>query len=220
MSLPQEHRLRKRSPWRPFTGWESCESYLGITRQTLHSMEGFEGEQIAFDRSGFPEWSSYRVLLDVGNYFAYSFGRFILELPRKPDRVYAVTMTEVKMYLDFILRHRSEYSAYVRNRRHRIGDRWNRSWFQLDDQDRFILMMDDKDFVHYFQPDPRPTVPYAKLGEGAHLNEPLLKGSYPPGWPMGQTEEHFRIPGLKVPGWDLSPRSHPPQSWLGSCLGQ
>jgi len=181
----------------PFTGWESCEHYLGISRGNFHTIGGYGGERLPFDQSGFPDWANYRIGLNVTDYYSGTFARYILQLPKKPDGLFWVTMTQFKEYLEFRRQHSADYLAYTRNRRARLGDRWDLNWFQLNEQEKFILRMPKHSFLEHFQPDPRGSVLYSKLQEGAHLWAPILLKK-PEGFPSENTD-----------GCDINPMSHP-----------
>jgi len=170
----------------PFTGWESSENYLGMTRDKVFAIEGFRGERVPFDRDGFPDWSEYRIGLDVREYFPYVFARYILRLPKNPLGTYWVTLTQLREFLDFRKVHGPEYASYMRNRRARLGKRWNLNWFQLDEQEKFIVLMPEHELMEYFHPDPRGSVPFNKIGTDWEMLPPVLKvpSRVPPGFPL------------------------------------
>jgi len=202
----------RKSPWKktamavraastvaPFTGWESCEHYLGMSRDKIPSVDGYVGEQLPFTKSGDPDWANYRVGLSVDGYFPSTYARFILRMKSKPQHAFWVNMTQFKAYLEFRKNHLPDYLVYTRYRRERLGGDWNLNWFQLDEQQRFILKMDEPSFREHFVADPRGSVMYSKVHDGGCLHPPILVAE-PPGYPG------------KARGCDVCPTSHPPLS--------
>jgi hypothetical protein len=137
---------------RDIHGWESLNHYLGGPPQV--KVPGYKSETMQFGECGLPDWSSYRIKLDLNEYFVYSFVRWVLRLPRPPNPWVWLTSTEVLRYLEFRVKHSEEYLLYLKRRRVRLGPNWQTEWFALTDRQRSVILLTEEEFRNSFVPDP------------------------------------------------------------------
>lgn len=133
------------------TGWEDLNHYLGKKPQDV---PGYISETMQFSECGLPDWSNYRIKLDLKEYFVYSFCRWVLRVSRPPDPWIWLTSTEVLRYMEFRVKHSEEYLLYQKRRRIRLGPDWQTEWFALTDLQRSVILLTEEEFRHSFVPDP------------------------------------------------------------------
>jgi hypothetical protein len=137
---------------RDITGWESLNHYLGGKPPT--SVPGYKSETMQFSECGLPDWSSYRIKLDLCEYYVRTYCRWVLRIPRPPNQWVWLTSTEVVRYLEFREKHSEEYLLYLERRRVRLGPRWHTEWFALRDDERSRILLTEEEFRDSFVPDP------------------------------------------------------------------